>query len=185
MIAKQTDAALVRRINHGGDENAFRELYHRHTPRLYQLLRRLAAGNREDAEDWTQETWLRAVRGLRTWRADGSLASWLRGIAVHVAHETYRRPDRRAGRFADTDPDELPALRWNDGDRLDLERAIARLPQGYRSVLILHDLEGYTHFDIAAAMSIAVGTSKSQLFEARRAVRVMLQETPDHGETAS
>jgi RNA polymerase sigma-70 factor (ECF subfamily) len=170
MMAEETDAVLVARVQ-ARDEAAFRVLYRRHTPRLLQLQLRFAGGRAADAEDMVQETWLRAVRGLGTFRRDGRLGAWLYGIAVNVAREWLRQAAGEAARRADVDVDDLPLPARPTADSADLEAAIARLPAGQRAVLLLHDLEGFTHEDIATALGIVAGTSKSQLALARRALR--------------
>ena len=119
-------------------------------------------------------TSIRAVRQLSKFRWESSLRTWLSAIGLNLARETLRKRARvRAEEF-----DErlgLAARPVRDGERIELERAIARLPNGYRTVLVLHDVEGYTHEEISRQLQIAVGTSKSQLFDARRAVRSLLQ----------
>ncbi len=163
--------ALVRT----GDEQAFRQLYRRHTPRLYGFTLRLLGGAEAEAEDVVQETWVRAVRQLSSFRWRSSLATWLCGIAHNLCRENLRRQRRREEKEK-----ELPApARFTasgpGGLRVDLEKAITLLPAGCRTVLVLHDLEGWTHKEIARDLGISDGTSKSQLFEARRRVRTWLE----------
>jgi RNA polymerase sigma-70 factor (ECF subfamily) len=172
------ERSLCQRIVDSGDERAFRELYRRHTPALVQLVLRMLGGASHDAEDVVQEAWVRAVRQLAGFRWESSFKTWLSAIALNLAREVLRK----RGRAAITElPDDLatPATTRRDGVRIDLERAIARLPDGYRTVLVLHDVEGYTHEEISRHLEIAVGTSKSQLFDARRALRAMLQPLPE------
>jgi RNA polymerase sigma-70 factor (ECF subfamily) len=168
------DSELIEQVVTQGSEAAFRALYRRHSPRLYQLHLRFAGGVVADAEDLLQETWLRAARLLRTFRREGSLFSWLRGIAMNVVREWLRRTSREANREPDVDPDDVPAVAQDLPAHMDIGAAIAALPEGYRAVLILHDVEGLTHAEIAEALGIAVGTTKSQLFAARRAMRLRL-----------
>ena len=158
-----------------GDELAFRELYRRHAPRLYQLVLRFVGGIDADAEDIVQDTWLKATERLGGFRWEASFGSWLSAIGLNVARETLRRRGRR--QEVDWPEVNEPATKAPPLDRLepvDLERAIARLPDGYRTVLVLHDVEGYRHEDIAQHLGVSVGTSKSQLFHARRAIRTAL-----------
>ncbi len=164
-----SDQALVDRFIARGDEEAFRLLFRRHTPRLYAMVLRLSGGRTDEAEDIVQVTWLRAARHLGRFEWRSSLATWLTGIAINCAREARRRPSRE---WAPVETlERLPAPLISAGDRLDLERAIATLPDGYREVLVLHDVEGMTHEEIASALGIAAGTSKSQLFHARRTLR--------------
>jgi RNA polymerase sigma-70 factor (ECF subfamily) len=170
--AGATDRQLAAWLVEGGDERAFRELYRRHTPRLFQFVLRLMAGAEQDAEDVVQETWLRAVGALDGFRWESSFSTWLTGISVNVCRNLWRRRD---GRDLEWDPTRVaPKQELDHPERIDLERAIAALPSGYRAVLILHDLEGLTHAEIGRRLEISAGTSKSQLFAARRAMRTLL-----------
>ncbi len=171
-----SDPELVAALLRGREESVFRELYRRHTPRLYRLALRLLGGDVHAAEDAVQETWMRAVRGLESFRGESALYTWLHSIGIHVAQDALRR--QRRGREDVWDesfdpPVPAPPL----GERIDLERAIALLPEGYRTALVLHDVEGMTHEDIAASIGVSVGTSKSQLHRARRALRGLLAPT--------
>jgi RNA polymerase sigma factor (sigma-70 family) len=168
------DRTLAAAVAGSGDERAFRELYRRHTPAVYQLVLRMLGGEATDAEDVVQETWIRAVRQLANFRWESSLRTWLSAIGLNLARETLRRRARTRSEEL-TEQIGLSVRPAKDGERIDLERAIARLPDGYRTVLVLHDVEGFTHEEISQQLEIAVGTSKSQLFDARRAVRSLLQ----------
>lgn len=162
-----SDQDLLAAVQHG-DEEAFRLLYRRHTPRLQALLLRLLGGHHADADDALQESWIRAVRGLERFRGDSRFSTWLGGIGVRVTWELIRRrlPDGHL------ELDDLAAALGDDPvGRVDLERALARLPDAYRLVVVLHDVEGYTHGEIAETLGIAEGTSKSHLFRARRLLR--------------
>ncbi len=167
------DRDLVQAILQDGDEGAFRELYRRHTNRLYATALRLLAHSEMDAEDAVQETWVRAVRELERFRWGAALSTWLIAILTNVARDQIRKTHRLAEQ--EFGPVELAGSTAAPGDRVDLERAIALLPEGYRTVLVLHDVEGLTHEEIGAALGIAPGTSKSQLFSARRSMRALLQ----------
>lgn len=166
-----TDQALADRVSRNRDEGAFRALYGRHTPALYQLALRLMAGNEPEAEEAVQETWIRAVEKLEQFRWESSLRTWLKAIAVNVCRQTYRNRGRA---WTEVTDDMLPVPSGDPSLRIDLEHAIAALPPGYRSVIVLHDVEGHTHEEIGRLLSISSGTSKAQLFRARRAVRALL-----------
>jgi RNA polymerase sigma-70 factor, ECF subfamily len=167
-----TDRELIQRVIEMGDERAFRDLYRRHTPRLYALVLRILESE-PDADDVVQETWLRAMRAVPGFRWEAGFPSWLAAIALNCARGLRRRdrrwsttplPDDTAGRGA-----------WRATEaRLDLERALERVPPGYRAVLMLYDLEGRPHEEIAQRLGIAIGTSKSQLHHARRFLRSLL-----------
>lgn len=174
------DRALVLRFLEHREESAFRKLYRRHTPRLYRLALRLPVLAAADAEEAVQEVWIRAVERLHTFEWRSSFTTWLTGIAINVFRER-ERSDRSAGRVfrpdgpacaSTADP---PSTARSPDRRIELERAIAALPPGYRRVFVLHDIEGYTHPQIAEALGIEEGTSKSQLSRARQALRELLQ----------
>jgi RNA polymerase sigma-70 factor (ECF subfamily) len=165
------DTTLIARVL-SNDEAAFRQLYRRHTPAMYAAARRLASRHVTSAEDVVQEAWLRAVRQLSGFRGESSLRTWLVGIAIRCALESCRRRVLAPA----ADPDTLatpPAV-----PPLDLESAVAALAEGYRQVLLLHDLYGYTHAEISALMGIDEGTSKSQLSRARAALRRWFARDP-------
>ena len=170
------DRALVEAVVRDGDEVAFRELYRRHTPRLYPLVLRVVGGAEMDAEDVVQEAWIRATGGMRRFRGDSSFGTWLTAIGLNAARDHLRRRGRW-GATEDVNEVEIAVPAAPHGQRMDLERAIAMLPPGCRTVLVLHDVEGFTHEEIARQLGIAVGTSKSQLFAARRAARTLLAGT--------
>jgi RNA polymerase sigma-70 factor (ECF subfamily) len=166
------DRLLVSRFLARRDEDAFRALYRRHTPFLYRFLLRVT-GRDETADEGVQETWVRAASALGRFEGRSALKTWLAGIAIRW----WREEARRRGRFEEIAPDgegvEVPPLPAGT-DRIDLERAIAALSPGYREAIVLHDVEGYTHEEIAGLLGIEAGTSKSQLARARRALRARL-----------
>lgn len=166
----EPDSALLLAVARG-DEAAFRVLYRRHTPRLRGLVLRMLGGNQADADDVVQESWIRAVRAIPQFRGDSTLGTWITGFGVRVAWETVRR--RRPG--LELGPDDEPATDPPDtGERIDLEHALHRLPDVHRAVVVLHDVEGFGHEAIAESLGIAIGTSRSHLSRARKALRAML-----------
>ena len=170
--AEVTDRALIQRVLGAADECAFRELYRRHTPRLYALVMRVL-GNEQDVDDVIQETWLRAIRSVPRFRWEASLSSWLAAIALNCARGVHRRDQRwQMTEVADDTP---TRGRWDSADaRIDLERALEKVPPGYRAVLTQYELEGRPHEEIAQQLGIATGTSKSQLHHARRFLRGLI-----------
>lgn len=164
------DLALVERFLRGRGEAAFRALYRAHTPALYALALRLTGGDRGEAEDLVQESWVRSLTALRTYRAQSALRSWLCGVLVNVR----RGRIRAEWRTVDTPDVEPVAEATCRDDEIDLERAIAGLPEGARDVYVLHDVHGYTHREIAELLGIVEGTSKSQLNRARFLLRSSL-----------
>jgi len=179
MTEDRSDRELAERVVREGDETAFRTLYRRHTPAVHQLVLRLLGGEVAEAEDVVQETWMRAARGLDSFRWESAFRSWLNGIALNRIREVARRRSRSPWEVeADWESLDAGAAgvgRGRDpGQRIDLERALALLPPGFRTVLVLHDLEGFTHQEIGRRLGITDGTSKSQLHGARKAMRRIL-----------
>ena len=162
------DAVVQRR-----DERAFASLYDRHTPALYRLALRLSGGSDADAQDITHDAWVRAVERLGTFEWRAALRTWLAAFVIRCAHERNRATAREAVEDLAAGAEDV-ALQGSY-DRLDLERAIAGLADGFRQVFVLHDVQGYTHEEIAELLGVEPGTSKSQLSRARRALRRALE----------
>ena len=167
-----------------GDPSAMRELYERHAPRVFTVIRSLA-GDDALAEDWAQEAWVRAFRALPGFRADAQFSTWLHRIAVNSALQGRRwRQRRTSGDVELTEALVSHARAEVAGLRIDLQRALDRLPPGMRQVIVLHSVHGFTHEEIGAALGISAGTSKSQLFRARARLREMLQPTSGAADAA-
>ena len=167
------DRSLVARFVATRDEAAFRSLYRRHASFLYRFLLQLSGGDAAAAEEGVQETWVRAARGLPSFGWRSSLKTWLAGIAIRWWRETRRAASREAEFPEEESLPAAPAIR-REIERVDLERALAALPAGYRRAILLHDVEGYTHVEVAEMTGVDVGTSKSQLSRARSALRARL-----------
>jgi RNA polymerase sigma factor (sigma-70 family) len=142
------------------------------------LVLRLVGGSEADAEDVVQDCWLRAAQNLSEFRWVARFSTWLTGIGINLCRERVRRSARRRELLLQNTVPPTYTAPANE-DRVDLERAIELLPDGYRQVLILHDVEGFTHGEIGDRLGIAEGTSKSQLFFARKAMRRMLAPGPE------
>lgn len=170
----ETDRVLAEQFVRGRDEASFRALYRAHTPALLLLALRMTGGNSAQAEDAVQEAWLRAVRGLRGFRWESSLRTWLCGITINCCLELRRRQPGTSG--LDAAPEQ--AVPPPPEGVIGLESLVRQLPDSYREVLVLHDVEGYTHEEIGRLLSISQGTSKSQLSRARRTMRVWLNGQP-------
>ena len=155
------------------DESAFRELYRRHTPVLFALALRLS-GEVAVASDAVHDTWIRGVDSLDTFEWRSSLRTWLTSILLNRLREIARHDARLVDLDEDLQTTETESLP-HDIDAMDLEWALAMLPAGYKQVLVLHDIEGFKHREIADLLGIDVGTSKSQLTRARRVVRETLE----------
>jgi RNA polymerase sigma-70 factor, ECF subfamily len=167
------DDQLIR-LAANGDARAIRALYDRYAPRVYAVVRRIA-GDDDLAQDYAQEAWIRAIRALPTFRGDSRFSTWLHRIAVNSALQALRKAETRRKREGPT-PVDVPIAPIHADALLQkrLERALDGLPEGMRRVLILHDVEGYTHEEIGDVLGVTSGTSKSQLFKARAKMRVML-----------
>ncbi|MBI4545044.1 MAG: RNA polymerase sigma factor [Gemmatimonadetes bacterium] len=162
----------------GGDLAAFDRLYYACVGRVYALCLRMA-GSADDAERLTQDVFVRAWEKLPLFRGESKFTSWLHRLAVNVVLRDRRGTWRRERRLADAGGMQHIELAGNREAapelRLDLERAVAALPPRARAVLVLHDIEGYRHDEIAALLRCAVGTSKAQLHRARRLLRQALE----------
>lgn len=172
--SREIEAQLIRRACEG-DGRAVRALYDRYSPRVYAVVRRIA-GDDDTAQDYAQEAWIRAIRALPTFRGEARFSTWLHRIAVNAALQAVRKEKTRKMREVPV-PDVI-AVAPNVGDALmerKLEQALEQLPDGMRKVLILHDVEGYTHEEIGTVLGVTAGTSKSQLFKARAKMRRMLR----------
>jgi RNA polymerase sigma-70 factor (ECF subfamily) len=168
-----TDDALIARFLTARDEQAFRELYRRHSPAVYGTLRRLADPATDDADEALQDAWLRAAAGLSTFRGESVFRTWLIGIAINCLRERARaRVRTRAA-------SELVEVASAGTDRtLDVAQVLAALSPAHRQILVLHDVEGYTHDQIADALGIEQGTSKSRLSRARQLFRERWRQAP-------
>ncbi len=159
-----------------GDMDAFEGLYRTHVGRVYALCLRMT-GNPSEAEDLTQEAFVRVWGKLGAFRGESAFPSWLHRLTVNVVLTGLRSRARRRARVVGTDDltaYERQTRTGQPGDRMDLEQAIAALPEGARRVFVLHDVEGYCHEDIAAMTGLAAGTSKAQLHRARKLLRKVL-----------
>ena len=160
----------------GGDQTAFRDLYRQHAGRVYALCLRLT-GDGGAAEERTQDVFVRLWDKLSSFRGESAFSSWLHRLAVNVVLNERRTTGRRELRvMPSSDPAALERGRGESmvGLNIDLEQAIAALPEGAREVFVLYDIEGYGHAEIARLVGIAEGTSKAQLFRARRLLRESL-----------
>jgi RNA polymerase sigma-70 factor (ECF subfamily) len=171
------DSHLIARAV-AGDLAAQRALYDQHVDRVYRLAFRLA-GDEDLARDFTQETFVRAFDRLSTFRGDSSLATWLHTIGVSVSLNGLRKVKRWRAREAPLDE----ALTVGTTTRIAepdlkerLARAIDALPDGYRTVFVMHDVEGFTHGEIGRTLGIPEGTARSDLHHARAALRRLLQD---------
>lgn len=161
-----------------GEVRAERQLYDAHVDRIYRLAYRMS-GDETLARDFTQDTFIRAFERLAEFRGDSSLATWLHSIAVSVILNGLKKVRRIHGREigGDTLPEVTVTAREAEPDlKQRLRRAIDGLPEGYRTVFVLHDVEGYTHEEIATQLGIQSGTSKAQLSRARAKLRIELAE---------
>jgi RNA polymerase sigma-70 factor (ECF subfamily) len=181
-VSGSTEQELIQKAC-AGDEDAMHALYRRYAPRVYAVVRRIA-GDDALADDWAQEAWIRVFRALPRFRGDSAFSTWLHRVAVNSALQGKRSRKRHDSRESPL-PATLPGSGTRDPTvlRITLEQALERLPDGMRNVLVLHDVEGFTHEEIGDLLGVAAGTSKSQLAKARAKMRRMLRpRDPVEGE---
>lgn len=181
-----TEAEAIRRARHG-DPSAFEYLYRLHSQRVFAVCLRMV-GNSAEAEDLTQEAFLLLFRKIHTFRGESAFSTWLHRLAVNlvlmrlrkksppiVSIETNPAPDDETA-WPTIDLGGPDLLLEGSIDRINIDRCIERLPAGYRSIFVLHDIEGYQHNEIAEILGRSVGVSKSQLHKARTRLRELLHE---------
>ena len=165
------EADLVRRAA-DGDVASYETLYRKHVGRIHALCLRMAR-DRSEAEDLTQETFVRVWEGLGSFRGESEFSTWLHRVAVNVVVTELRRRGRWRERFVAQEADDVAVARpaFSPGGDVDLEHAIATLSPQARLVFLLHDVEGWKHGEISERTGLAVGTSKAHLHRARRLLR--------------
>jgi RNA polymerase sigma-70 factor (ECF subfamily) len=179
-----SETQLIARAQQG-EEEAFAALFEAHKRRVYSLCLRMT-GNTAEAEDLAQEAFLQLFRKISTFRGESAFSTWLHRLAVNVVLMHLRKKGLQQVSLdeVDTSQDEPVKRDYGDNDRrltgsvdrIGLQRAIADLPPGYRTVFVLHDVEGYEHNEIAEIMNCSVGNSKSQLHKARMKLRERLRQ---------
>src|SRR6266478_480781 len=191
MAQRQSDAALVRQALEGNEE-AFAALFNAHRNKVYSLCLRMT-DNTAEAEDLTQDAFLQVFRKLATFRGDSALSTWLYRIAVNTVLMHFRKKALRQISLDEPYSQDAKTVRREYGsrddrltgcvDRIALARAIKDLPDGYRTIFLLHEVEGYEHQEIAELLDCSVGNSKSQLHKAKLRIRELLGKARN-GETA-
>jgi RNA polymerase sigma-70 factor (ECF subfamily) len=181
-----SEAEAIRRAR-DGDRTVFEFLYRLHSQRVYAVCLRMV-GNTAEAEDLTQEAFLLLLRKIHTFRGESAFSTWLHRLAVNLVLMRLRKKTPQTVSIEATlDPEDETASASSDIgapdlllegsiDRLNLERCIKQLPVGYRTIFVLHDIQGYEHHEIAAILGRSVGASKSQLHKARMRLRELLHE---------
>lgn len=174
-----TDQITIRRAVNG-DEGALRAIWTQHAPRIDALVRRLV-GDADQAADIAQEVWIQIFRALPTYRGDSQFSTWAHRIAVNRTLNALRAL-RRISK-AEVEIEEDTSVVEHDGERAllaqTIDEAVQKLSPGARTVFVLHDVEGYTHEEIAVELGITSGGSKSQLFKARAKLRRLLAHLID------
>jgi RNA polymerase sigma-70 factor, ECF subfamily len=178
---RTADLELAARCR-AGDADAFEELYRQHARRLFSLVFRMT-GSAEDAEDLLQEVFLQAHRKLAGFRGESTLGTWLYRLAMNHCLDHLRGRGAKMGRSTESldvedavEPAAYAPIVPTAVSRVDLERAIAALPDGYRAAFLLHDVEGFEHREVAKILGVSEGTSKSQVHKARMKLRAMLSQ---------
>jgi RNA polymerase sigma-70 factor (ECF subfamily) len=185
----EADFDLVKRAQQG-DSDAFASLFHAHKARVYSVCLRLT-NNTGEAEDLTQDAFLQVFRKLCTFRGDSALSTWLYRIAVNTVLMRFRKkalrqvsldePYNQDARFVRREYGGKDTRLAGSVDRIALSRAIGELPEGYRTIFLLHEVEGYEHQEIADLLDCSVGNSKSQLHKAKLRIRELLGRAHDEG----
>jgi len=170
------------RTSANGDMEAFAQLYQRHNRRVYSVCLRMS-GNAAEAEDLAQDVFVQLFRKIGSFRGESAFTTWLHRLTVNQVLMHFRKRVVRKETTAESDelPEQITAGTDNPRrmpvlDRIGVDRAIARLARGYRTVFVLHDVEGYEHREIARMLGCSVGTSKSQLHKARMKLRGLLKQ---------
>ncbi|HEV7891186.1 MAG TPA: sigma-70 family RNA polymerase sigma factor [Pyrinomonadaceae bacterium] len=165
-----------------GDGKAFEELYRRHYRRVYALTLRMM-GNPTEAEDMTQEVFLQLFNKIGMFRGESAFTTWLHRMTVNQVLMHFRKKSTRSELLTDEGETPVQIVKGTENpstapviDRIGLENALKQLPNGYRTVFVLHDVEGYEHYEIAGMLGIAEGTSKSQLHKARLKLRQLIRQ---------
>ena len=181
--ASRAASELIERAQRG-DEGAFAALFEAHKRRVYSLCLRMT-GDTAEAEDLSQEAFLQLFRKIATFRGESAFSTWLHRMVVNVVLMHLRKKGLQQVSLDEVDnsQDEPVKREYGDDDkrllhsidRITLSRAIEALPPGYRAVLVLHDIEGYEHNEIAQILDCSVGNSKSQLHKARLKLREILR----------
>jgi RNA polymerase sigma-70 factor (ECF subfamily) len=182
---RASDGDIIERCRRN-EPGAFEQLYRDHVSRVYNLTCRLT-GSVADGEDLAQEVFVQIFRKLDSFKGEAALGTWIYRLTTNLCLDYLRRRTATWNRnepYDETTPPArvLPPLR---AERVDLERAIARLSPGYRAAFVLHDVEGFNHHEIAAILGIAEGTSKSQVHKARLKLREFLAESTDATSSAT
>jgi RNA polymerase sigma-70 factor, ECF subfamily len=177
-----SDLHLVQRAQQG-DSDAFATLFHSHKARIYSVCLRMT-NNTAEAEDLTQDAFVQVFRKLATFRGDSALSTWLYRIAVNTVLMYFRKKTLRQISLDEPYSQDAKTVRREYGsrddrltgcvDRIALARAITELPTGYRTIFLLHEVEGYEHQEIAELLKCSVGNSKSQLHKAKLRIRELL-----------
>lgn len=179
-----TESEAIERAKQG-DAEAFEFLYSLHKRRVYSLCLRMT-GNTAEAEDLTQEAFLQLFRKVSTFRGESAFSTWLHRMSVNVVLMHLRKKGLPVVALEETlegdeetpkkEPGALDPVLTGSIDRLRLQQAVENLPPGYRTVFVLHDVEGYEHNEIAEIVGCSIGNSKSQLHKARLKLRELLQK---------
>lgn len=193
IVRFDSDLDLVKRAQ-CGDADAFASLFHAHKAKVYSVCLRMT-NNTAEAEDLTQDAFLQVFRKLATFRGDSALSTWLYRIAVNTVLMHFRKKALRQISLDEPYNQDAKVVRREYGsrddrltgcvDRIALARAIKELPDGYRTIFLLHEVEGYEHQEIAELLDCSVGNSKSQLHKAKLRIRELLGRVRQEAESAA
>lgn len=180
-VAKATDLQLARAASHG-DMGSFEEIYKRHHRRVYSVCLRMLQ-NASEAEDLTQDVFIQLYRKIGSFRGDSAFTTWLHRMTVNQVLMHFRKRNVKFEKTTEEGetPDQVVAGTQNPEkmrivDKIALDNAIQQLPEGYKNVFLLHDVEGFEHEEVAKILGCSVGTSKSQLHKARLKLQKLLKK---------
>ena len=178
---QESDFELAKKAA-AGDGKSFEELYRRHYRRVFALTLRMM-GNPTEAEDMTQDVFLQLFNKVGMFRGESAFTTWLHRMTVNQVLMHFRKKSTRSELLTDEGETPVQIVKGTENprtapviDRIGLENALKQLPNGYRTVFVLHDVEGYEHYEIAEMLGIAEGTSKSQLHKARLKLRQLIRQ---------
>ena len=193
---RKSDAELIRMAQQG-NADAFATLFNTHKAKVYSICLRMT-GNTAEAEDLTQDAFLQVFRKLAGFRGDSALSTWLYRVTVNTVLMHFRKkglrqvsldePVSRPAGSIKREHGKIDDRLSSSADRIDITRAMKELPTGYRTIFMLHEVDGYEHHEIAGLLRCSIGNSKSQLHKAKTRMRELLrvnrfaQADPDAGE---
>ena len=170
----KSDHYLVHQFLLDRSETSFLEIYRSLTPALYSTALRLTSNDIPVAEDLVQDVWIVCVQKIENFQFKSAFKTWLTGILINISKKRFST-ELHSEQYIEEKNETIVSPSQNQENTIDIEKALESLPLGYRKILVLHDIEGYKHREIAEMFNISAGTSKSQLYQARKALKKKLE----------